>query len=62
MCEGKNSVYTEGYVIKKCKNGNKLRKYWYILLGKELYSYKKKGDDKHKDMQSLSGVFIKSAE
>jgi len=28
-------------------------------LGKELYSYKNQGDLKHKDMQSLAGVFIK---
>jgi hypothetical protein len=30
-----------------------------VLLGKELYSYKNKGDLKHKEMKSLSGVFIK---
>ncbi len=30
-----------------------------MLLGKELYSYKNKGDFKHKEMKSLSGVFIK---
>ena len=29
-------------------------------MGKELYSYKNQGDLKHKDMQSLAGVFIKS--
>jgi len=37
-----------------------MRKYWYVLLGQELYSYKNQGDQKHKDMQSLAGVFIKS--
>ena len=31
-----------------------------MLLGKELYSYKTQGDPKHKDMQSLAGVYIKS--
>lgn len=30
-----------------------------MLLGKELYSYKHKGDGQHKEMKSLSGVFIK---
>jgi hypothetical protein len=38
----------------------KLKKYWYCLLGKELYCYKKKDDEKHKDMHSLVGVFVKS--
>lgn len=37
-----------------------MKKYWYVLLGMELYSYKNQGDQKHKDMQSLAGVFIKS--
>lgn len=37
-----------------------MRKYWYVLLGKELYCYKNQGDQKHKDMQSIAGVFIKS--
>jgi len=37
----------------------KLKKYWYCLLGKELYVYKKKDDEKHKSMHSLIGVFIK---
>jgi len=30
-----------------------------VLLGKELYSYKQKGDLKHKEMKSLAGVYIK---
>lgn len=59
-CEGKNSVHIDGYIIKKQKKEGQLRKYWYVLLGKELYSYKTQGDPKHKDMQSLSGVYIKS--
>jgi len=37
-----------------------LKKYWFVLLGKELYSYKHQGDGKHKDMQSLVGVHIKN--
>ena len=60
QCEGKNSIHIEGKIIKKQKKGGQLRKYWYVLLGKELYSYKNQGDQKHKDMQSLAGVFIKS--
>lgn len=60
QCEGKNSVHIEGKIIKKQKKEGQLRSYWYVLLGKELYSYKNQGDPKHKDMQSLAGVFIKS--
>ena len=37
----------------------KLKKYWYCLLGKELYVYKNKTEDKHKGMHNLIGVFIK---
>ena len=37
----------------------KLKKYWYCLLGKELYVYKSKNEDKHKGMHNLIGVFIK---
>lgn len=60
QCEGKNAIHFEGIIIKKQKKESQLRKYWYVLLGMELYSYKNKGDQKHKDMQSLAGVFIKS--
>jgi len=37
----------------------KLKKYWYCLLGKELYVYKNKQEEKHKGMHNLVGVFIK---
>ena len=40
----------------------KLKKYWYCLLGKELYVYKKKEEEKHKGMHNLIGVFIKEEE
>ena len=39
-CEGKNSVHMEGEILKKQKKGGVLKKYWFVLLGKELYSYK----------------------
>ena len=37
----------------------RLKRYWYCLLGKELYVYKSKREEKHKSMHSLVGVFIK---
>jgi len=60
QCEGKDSIHMEGPIVKKQKKEGQMRKYWYVLLGMELYSYKNQGDQKHKDMQSLAGVFIKS--
>jgi hypothetical protein len=56
--------------LRKAAEG-KLKRYWYCLLGKELYcnysslpnliiGYKKKEDERHKDMHSLVGVFVKS--
>jgi len=36
----------------------KLKKYWYCLLGKELYVYKNKQEEKHKGMHNLIGVFL----
>ena len=63
----------EGELFRKAPEG-KLKRYWYCLLGKELYckakddllmlflylGYKKKDDERHKDMHSLVGIFIKS--
>ena len=37
----------------------KLKKYWYQILGKELYVYKNQAEEKHKGMHKLVGVFIK---
>lgn len=39
-CNGKNSQHLEGEIFKKQKKGGSLKRYWYVLLGKELYSYK----------------------
>ena len=53
-----NSVQIEGEMIRKATE-TKLKRYWYCLLGKELYVYKNKREEKHKSMHSLVGVFIK---
>ncbi len=62
-------IQFEGELFRKAAEG-KLKRYWYCLLGKEFYcnlshliknvGYKKKDDERHKDMHSLVGVFIKS--
>jgi len=56
--DGQNSVQIEGEMIRKATE-TKLKRYWYCLLGKELYVYKNKREEKHKSMHSLVGVFIK---
>ena len=53
-----SEVRFEGEMIRKATE-TKLKKYWYCLLGKELYQYKSKSDEKHRGMHNLSGVFIK---
>lgn len=50
-------VQFEGEMIRKASE-SKLKKYWYCLLGKELYVYKNKAEEKHKGMHNLIGVFI----
>ena len=52
------AIHMEGEMIRKATE-TKLKRYWYCLLGKELYVYKNKKEDKHKSMHSLVGVFIK---
>lgn len=59
--DDKSSVQIEGEMIRKATE-TKLKKYWYCLLGKELYVYKSKSEDKHKGMHNLIGVFIKDEE
>jgi hypothetical protein len=56
--EDDNSTQFEGEIIRKATE-TKLKKYWYCLLGKELYVYKNKQEEKHKGMHNLMGVFIK---
>ena len=55
---GKSSIQFEGEMIRKATE-TKLKKYWYCLLGKELYVYKSKKEERHKSMHSLVGVFVK---
>lgn len=52
-------MHFEGEILKKQKKGGSLKQYWFVLLGKELYSYKQQGDLKHKEMKSLAGVYLK---
>ena len=53
-----DTIQFEGEMVRKATE-TKLKKYWYCLLGKELYVYKSKDEEKHKGMHNLVGVFIK---
>lgn len=44
-------------MFRKAPEG-KLKRYWFCLLGKELYCYRKQDEDKHKGMHSLIGVYV----
>ena len=58
-CLGLESLHLEGEIWKKQKKASTLKSYWFVLLGRELYSYRSQGDSKHKEMRALSGVYIK---
>jgi hypothetical protein len=48
----------EGELLRKAPEG-KFKRYWFCLLGKELYQYRKKDEEKHKGMHSLVGAYIR---
>jgi hypothetical protein len=48
----------EGEMLRMLPEG-KFKRYWFCLLGKELYCYRKKDEEKHKGMHSLVGVYIR---
>jgi len=56
--ENDKTIQIEGEIIRKATE-TKLKRYWYCLLGKELYVYKNKQEEKHKSMHSLIGCFLK---
>jgi hypothetical protein len=49
----------EGEILRKTPEG-KFKKYWFCLIGKEIYCSRKRDDEKHKGMHSLVGVYINS--
>lgn len=57
FCE-KKDVKKEGYLLRKVKKKNKLKKEWFSLLGGELYYYRNKKDSQHKNLYVLVGVYI----
>lgn len=49
----------DGYLLRKVKKKKKLKKEWFSLLGKEMYCYRNKRENKHKNLYVLVGVYIK---
>jgi len=51
-------VTHEGPCFLKTKTEN-YKKHWMVIIGNELYFYKRKGDTQHKVMHCLSGTYLK---
>jgi hypothetical protein len=57
--QGDEDIITaQGYCYLKSKNDN-FKRHWLVILGNELYFYKRKGDEEHKIMHCLSGTYIR---
>jgi hypothetical protein len=48
----------KGYMYRKTKDKSKIKKYWYTIVGHEMYSYKNEESKTHKTMHSMTGVYI----
>jgi hypothetical protein len=51
-------ITAKGYCYLKSKNDN-FKKHWLVIIGNELYFYKRKDDEEHKIMHCLSGTYIR---
>lgn len=49
----------EGFLYRRTKKGNKLKKFWYVLERRVIYCYTLKTDKTYKKMRNMSGYFIK---
>lgn len=48
----------KGYMYRKTKDKSRIKKYWYAIIGHEMYSYKAEDSKTHKTMHSMTGVYI----
>jgi len=48
----------EGQCYLKTKEEH-MKKHWMVIIGNELYFYRKKGEGKHKVMHCLTGTYLK---
>eukprot|EP00344_Euplotes_crassus_P003383 CAMPEP_0196995726 /NCGR_PEP_ID=MMETSP1380-20130617/1792_1 /TAXON_ID=5936 /ORGANISM="Euplotes crassus, Strain CT5" /LENGTH=706 /DNA_ID=CAMNT_0042411491 /DNA_START=310 /DNA_END=2430 /DNA_ORIENTATION=- len=47
-----------GYMYRKTKDKSRIKKYFYKIIGTEMYSYKNEESKTHKTMHSMLGVYI----
>lgn len=47
-----------GYMYRKTKDKSRIKKYFYRVIGHEMYSYKNEESKTHKTMHSMVGVYI----
>lgn len=47
-----------GYMYRKTKDKSRIKKYFYKIIGTEMYSYKNEEAKTHKTMHSMMGVYI----
>lgn len=45
-------------MYRKTKDKTRIKKYWYTIVGTEMYSYKNEESKSHKTMHSMTGVYI----
>ena len=45
-------------MYRKTKDKTRIKKYWYTVVGTEMYSYKNEESKSHKTMHSMTGVYI----
>lgn len=48
----------KGYMYRKTKDKTRIKKYWYTIVGTEMYSFKNEESKDHKTMHSMGGVYI----
>jgi len=59
VCEEQShETSIKGYMYRKTKDKSKIKKYWYTIIGHEMYSYKSEESKTHKTMHSMAGVYI----
>eukprot|EP00117_Sycon_ciliatum_P016708 scpid55676/ scgid16018/ Probable myosin light chain kinase DDB_G0271550 len=49
-------------MYRKTKDKSKIKKYWYTIVGSEMYSFKNEDSKSHKTMHSMGGVYISEEE
>jgi len=49
-------------MYRKTKDKSRIKKYWYSIVGTEMYSYKNEESKNHKTMHSMTGVYISEEE